>query len=182
MHVQMRYSCVNNEPYAEMLTTAPVAIRPYIHTAHSSHSVACSFCTNTRRSQWHISCARQRQAKKHLHSSVESRHYYEFTASCTCLFPSAMTCHKMFVESVPLGSGKLSPQTGCMEDFNEKKQKNEVWFSDPVYSHFGGYKMCLKVLANGFGNCTSTHVTVSGNLMQGDLMTIESGPSKTPSE
>ena len=28
-----------------------------------------------------------------------------------------------------------------MEDFNEKKQKNEGWFSDPVYSHFGGYKM-----------------------------------------
>ena len=49
--------------------------------------------------------------------------------------------------SVPLGSGKLSPLTGCMEDFNEKKQKNEVWFSDPVYSHFGGYKMCLKVVS-----------------------------------
>ena len=30
----------------------------------------------------------------------------------------------------------------------EKKEKNEAWFSDPVYSHFGGYRMCLRVDAS----------------------------------
>ena len=34
-----------------------------------------------------------------------------------------------------------------MEGF--QKERNEEWFSDPVYSHFGGYKMCLNVVANG---------------------------------
>ena len=38
-----------------------------------------------------------------------------------------------------------------MERF-QKKEKNEQWFSDPVYSHFGGYKMCLCVYANGRNN------------------------------
>ena len=27
-----------------------------------------------------------------------------------------------------------------MEGFQEKKEKSEEWYSDPVYSHFGGYK------------------------------------------
>ena len=52
-----------------------------------------------------------------------------------------------------------------MEGFQAKKEQNEEWFSDPVYSHFGGYKMCLKVVANGhFG----THVSVYVYLMRGD--------------
>ena len=55
-----------------------------------------------------------------------------------------------------------------MEGFQEKKENDEEWFSDPVYSHFGGYKMCLKVYANGNGNGKSTHVSVFFCLMRGD--------------
>ena len=42
---------------------------------------------------------------------------------------------------------------------------NEVWFSDPVYSHFGGYKMCIKAY---IGDEKPTHVSVSIHLMQGE--------------
>ena len=52
-----------------------------------------------------------------------------------------------------------------MEGFQEK---NEVWFSDPVYSPFGGYKMCLAVYANGYRAGKGTHVSVYANLMRGD--------------
>ena len=55
-----------------------------------------------------------------------------------------------------------------MEGVQEKKEKNEAWFSDPVYSHFGGYKMCLKVYANGNGDGKGSHVSVFAYLMQGD--------------
>ena len=54
-----------------------------------------------------------------------------------------------------------------MEGFPEKK-KNDWLFSDPVYSHFGGYKMCLKVYANGHGGSKGTHVSVYVRLMRGD--------------
>ena len=54
-----------------------------------------------------------------------------------------------------------------MTGFQEKK-KNEQWFSDPVYSHFGGYKMCLRVDANGYGVAKGTHVSVFVHLMRGD--------------
>ena len=55
-----------------------------------------------------------------------------------------------------------------MEGFKEKRKMNEDWFSDPVYSHFGGYKMCLNVMANGYGSGSSTHVSVFMALMKGD--------------
>ena len=55
-----------------------------------------------------------------------------------------------------------------MEGFHEKKEKSKEWFSDPVYSHFGGYKMCLKVYSNGNGDGEGTHVSVYVYLMRGD--------------
>ena len=55
-----------------------------------------------------------------------------------------------------------------MEGFQERKEKEEEWFSDPVYSHFGGYKLCLNVDANGCGSTKGTHVSVYVYLMRGD--------------
>ena len=55
-----------------------------------------------------------------------------------------------------------------MEGFQEKKESDECWFSDPVYSHFGGYKMCLNVDANGSGDGKGTHVSTYAYLMRGE--------------
>ena len=55
-----------------------------------------------------------------------------------------------------------------MEGFQEKKVTNCRWFSDPVHSHFGGYKMCLRVDANGHNDGKGTHVSVFVFLMRGD--------------
>ena len=55
-----------------------------------------------------------------------------------------------------------------MDGFQEKKDEDEEWYSDPVYSHFGGYKMCLCVDANGYGGAKGTHVSVFIYLLRGD--------------
>ena len=55
-----------------------------------------------------------------------------------------------------------------MEGFQIKKEKNKDWFSDSVHSHFGGYKMCLWVHANGHHEVKGTHVSVYVYLMRGD--------------
>ena len=65
-----------------------------------------------------------------------------------------------------------------MNELREKKDNNlwsllqvdneEGWFSDPVYSHFGGYKMCLRVDANGHNDGKGTHASVYVYLMRGD--------------
>ena len=61
-----------------------------------------------------------------------------------------------------------SPWIIKMEGFREKKEYAEEWLSDPVYSHFGGYRMCLKVNANGNAIGEGTHVSVYVFLMRGE--------------
>ena len=51
---------------------------------------------------------------------------------------------------------------------NLSEVNDEVWYSDPVYSHFGGYKTRLFVDANGHDLVKGTHVSVFFNLMEGD--------------
>ena len=55
-----------------------------------------------------------------------------------------------------------------MERFQKRKEKDEKWFSDPVYSHFGGYKMCLRVDASRNDGKGTSHVSVFIFLMRGD--------------
>ena len=60
------------------------------------------------------------------------------------------------------------PRVLKMTGFQEKKERNIEWFSDFVYSHFGGYKICLRVDANGHNEVKGTHVSVYVRLMRGD--------------
>ena len=55
-----------------------------------------------------------------------------------------------------------------VKGFQEKKENEEEWYSDPVYSHFGGYKMCLNVTTYGCDDGKGTHVSVYVFLMRGD--------------
>ena len=55
-----------------------------------------------------------------------------------------------------------------LEGFKEKKRNDEIWYCDPVYSHFGGYKMCFCVYPDGYGSSKGTHVFVLAYLMKGD--------------
>ena len=55
-----------------------------------------------------------------------------------------------------------------LEGFEEKKKNKERWHSDPVYSHFGGYKMCLRVYSSGHGEGKGAHLSLLICLMKGD--------------
>ena len=62
----------------------------------------------------------------------------------------------------------IPPWVIKMEGFQEKKENDEEWYSDPVYSHFGGYKMCVCLYANGHKEGRGTHVSLFICFMQGD--------------
>ena len=57
-----------------------------------------------------------------------------------------------------------------MTGFQEIIMDGKKWYSDSVYSHFGGYKMCLRVGANGDEGTEGkgTHISVYVYLMRGD--------------
>ena len=68
----------------------------------------------------------------------------------------------------PLAPVFIPPLDFVMTNFEEHKIADDMWFSPPFYSHIGGYKMCLRVYANGHGRGEATHVSVFVYLLQGE--------------
>ena len=51
--------------------------------------------------------------------------------------------------------------------FNQHKSLRREWYSPPFYTHPGGYKMCIRVCANGCDEGAGTHVSVYARMMRG---------------
>ena len=56
-----------------------------------------------------------------------------------------------------------------MTNFQVHKKNDDHWISQPFYTHSQGYKMCLRVTANGQGSGKGTHITVAVYLMKGEF-------------
>ena len=56
-----------------------------------------------------------------------------------------------------------------LTNYEEMKRSNGEWYSPPFYTHQQGYKMCLRVYANGYGEGKGTHVSVFAYLMRGEF-------------
>ena len=66
------------------------------------------------------------------------------------------------------GGGTTNTITFKMARFREYKALGEEFFSPPLYTHKGGYKMCIRVDANGDQSGKGTHVSVWAYLMRGE--------------
>lgn len=71
---------------------------------------------------------------------------------------------------------RVPPVTIIMSSFVSWKVRDFSWLSPPFYSHKGGYKMSIRVDANGQGNGAGTHVSVSVDLMRGESDSYLSWP------
>ena len=66
----------------------------------------------------------------------------------------------------------VPPVDIVMDDFRKHRDSINVWFSPPFYSHYGGYKMCLRVHASGNGGQggpNGTFVSVYVSLLKGEF-------------
>ena len=68
-----------------------------------------------------------------------------------------------------VNSEPLSAPVLTMANFQQHKRDNDSWYSPPVYTHHQGYKICLKVYANGSGSGKRTHVSVYVCFMRGEF-------------
>ncbi len=68
----------------------------------------------------------------------------------------------------PINPVFIPPPDFVMANFEAHRISENLWSSRPFYSHIGGYKMCLRVHANGSGTARGTHVSVLVQLMQGE--------------
>ena len=56
-----------------------------------------------------------------------------------------------------------------LTEFAAHKHDEQEWFSEPFYTHPGGYRLCLSVFANGRGDSVGTHIAVGVYLMRGEF-------------
>ena len=63
----------------------------------------------------------------------------------------------------------LEPPVLTMTDFQQHKRDDDKWYSPPVYTHHQGYKIGLRVYANGETCGIGTHVSVYVYFMRGEF-------------
>ena len=62
----------------------------------------------------------------------------------------------------------IPPPDFVMTDFKQRKKEDSVWYSPPFYSHVGGYKLCLRVHANGYGRGKGSFVSIFIHVVPGE--------------
>ena len=77
--------------------------------------------------------------------------------------------HFQIVAVESLSEPGILPTELTITNFEQHKLDSDQWYSPPFYTHPQGYKMCLKVDANGSGNGKGTHVSVYAYLMRGEF-------------
>ena len=60
-----------------------------------------------------------------------------------------------------------APVVVRMTDYEYKKRCKEVWYSEAFWSHHNGYKVQLKLHANGFGDFKGTHLSMGICIKEG---------------
>ena len=63
----------------------------------------------------------------------------------------------------------LPPFYFIMGNVNHYQKHNYMFWSEPFYSHPGGYKMLVSVYPNGFGISAGTHLTLDIFLLRGEF-------------
>lgn len=90
---------------------------------------------------------------------------------------SLMRMHTMLAMKNDPNTLFLTPPCSfTVEDFEERKANEEIWYSPPFYSHPMGYKMCLKLYLNGHGESAGTHLSVFIIFMPGEFDDLLSWP------
>ena len=56
-----------------------------------------------------------------------------------------------------------------MDKFQEHKENDSQWYSEPFYTHPHGYKMCLRVDPNGYDKASGTHLSLFTCFMKGEF-------------
>ena len=63
----------------------------------------------------------------------------------------------------------IPPPEIIMSNFGKNKNDDTDWYSPGFSTHVGGYKMCIRIDANGWGNGKGTHVSLFVYMMRGEF-------------
>ena len=119
---------------------------------------------------FHAGCRAKikRQALEEHLEAKKDKHLKIVSAKCTKLESKLNDLILAFTQHAPKPAFIQPPQI-VMYDFEKLKKDGTRWYSPPFYTHIGGYKMCLSIDANGWGDGAGTHVGVGVFMMKGEF-------------
>ena len=106
----------------------------------------------------------RKSMKEHLDKSKDE--HLKMTAMKCKVVETELTNLKPKISPKPVFN---QPPDITMTGFERRKKSDERWYSPPFYTHIGGYKMCLRITANGWGSGEGTHVSVGVYMMKGEF-------------
>ena len=65
-------------------------------------------------------------------------------------------------------ANSVVPCEFTVTNFTYHRERSLSWYSSPFYSHFAGYKLCLRLDANGDGRGKGSHISLYVSLMKGE--------------
>ena len=111
----------------------------------------------------------KRYQKQDDHTELEKSLYFNIQALLheleqkeTVFLKSKKEMHLLTFD--PDESATVVPVQRTITNFTERQE----FVSEPFYTHSGGYKMCLWVFPNGYGDAENTHFSLFTSFMQGE--------------
>jgi TNF receptor-associated factor 4 len=109
----------------------------------------------------------RKSMKEHLDNSKDD--HLKLTASECKNLGNQLTNLMVALSKITPKPSFIPPPDIIMTHFERKQKDDESWFSPGFYTHIGGYKMCLKIDANGWAIGKGTHVSVFVYTMKGEF-------------
>ena len=136
-------------------------------------TIGCEALVKRNKLQSHLTDSKDDHLKLAMHSQKELT--MKYSKLCSILTSPTVTLplsprevdlpFRPWLQNTPTCYPR-PPWVVKLEGFKEKRNEGRC-YSDPVYSHFGGFKMCLCTYPNGRGSFKGTHISVYVHLMKG---------------
>ena len=68
----------------------------------------------------------------------------------------------------PISDTTIPPLQMVVDNFSQRRSDDDCWYSDPFFSHRGGYKLCLEVYPNGYRSSRGKWVSIFVTLLKGE--------------
>ena len=109
----------------------------------------------------------RKSMKKHL-EECKNEHLEIMAVKCTKLEALVTDLQYAFSLIAPLPLF-IPPPEMVMNNFEKHKNHCTIWYSPTFNTHIGGYKMCIRIDANGQGDGKGTHVSLFVYMMKGEF-------------
>ena len=110
---------------------------------------------------------KRQEMKTHMEAKKDE-HLEMFSAKCK-EYERELRELKLVISQIAPNPVFIPPSDIVMNNFEKFKNDDTRWYGPPFYTHVGGYKMCLGIDANGWGDGVGTHVGVAVHMMKGEF-------------